>query len=148
MKHLLEKLDDFYQNFTPASLEKLGDIYASDIEFSDPIHAVIGLDNLRQYFAASMNGLHSCHFDFVRTSTAGNTSYIEWVMHYQHQRLHGGAALQLKGVSVVDVGSSANSAECKVIRQCDYYDMGAMLYEHVPVLGHVVKSLKRRVAST
>ncbi len=33
----------------------------------------------------------------------------------------------------------------KVYRHRDYFDAGAMLYEHLPVLGRVVSWLKRRV---
>jgi hypothetical protein len=35
----------------------------------------------------------------------------------------------------------------KIIRQRDYYDAGQMIYEHLPLLGWVVRGIKRRVGA-
>ena len=35
----------------------------------------------------------------------------------------------------------------KVYYQQDQYDLGAMIYEHIPVIGPVVRFLKRRLGN-
>ena len=33
----------------------------------------------------------------------------------------------------------------KIREQRDYYDLGAMLYEHVPLVGYVIDKIKQRL---
>jgi hypothetical protein len=42
---------------------------------------------------------------------------------------------------MVEVGND------RVVLQRDYYDAGEMIYEHLPLLGWAVRSVKRRVRS-
>ena len=39
---------DFYNEMTPAKLDRLGDIYGPGVEFHDPIHNASGLSQLRE----------------------------------------------------------------------------------------------------
>ena len=34
----------------------------------------------------------------------------------------------------------------KIIYHKDYYDLGEMVYEHIPLLGSIIKMIKRRLA--
>ena len=63
-------------------------------------------------------------------------------MHYSHPRIRRGAALVLEGTSLLQHDSE------KVSYQQDYYDLGAMLYEHLPMMGPAIRLLKKRLVST
>jgi hypothetical protein len=60
-------------------------------------------------------------------------------MSYRHPRLAGGQC---------DSSQRLLALCCwrdKVYRHRDYFDAGALLYEHLPVLGRVIAWLKRRM---
>ena len=46
---------------------------------------------------------------------------------------------------VVATGPGSKSEDGKVIYQRDFLDVGAMIYEHVPLLGKVIRYLKQRM---
>lgn len=140
MSRSFERFINFYSEFTPESLHLLPDIYAQDVVFKDPVHEVNGVAQLSAYFASSMQNLDYCRFEFTEHFAGNNSGYAEWKMHYQHPRINSGKPLCLKGVTVV-------AMDDKIVSHRDYYDMGELLYEHIPLLGAMVKKLKHRVSS-
>ena len=42
-------------------------------------------------------------------------------------------------------GVSLLRLDKKIIEHHDYYDLGAMVYEHIPLFGGVVKGVKKRI---
>ncbi len=139
MTQVFEKVIDFYGSFSQESLGQLAEIYHKDVVFEDPIAKIDGLEAVKMHFEATMQGLKHCEFEIIRSQNGGVLSYLEWNMHYSHPRLRSGRSLTLSGISVLQ-------AEEKVISHRDYYDMGQMLYENVPILGSVTKVLKNNLS--
>lgn len=140
---LLGNVQALYQRFDPALIDALDQIYSDDVVFEDPLHRVEGLPALRRYFAGLVEGLDECRFDFTDClnepdSEQGGQAVLFWTMHYRHRKLKGGAPLSL-------LGSSHLKFTDRVTYHRDYFDAGAMLYEHVPVLGFVIRTLKARL---
>jgi hypothetical protein len=143
MEHL-QQFESFYSDFKAADLARLGNLYGPQILFRDPVHELSGLTALETYFAASQAAVAECRFEFLdRIVSASDTPSLKccyrWRMHYSHPRLKGGAKMELMGASVLHLQEKIQFHE-------DFYDMGAMLYEQVPLLGGAVRWLKNRVA--
>ena len=129
-----------YQKLSINNLELLGRIYHKDITFEDPIHKVEGLDNLSQYFENLYKNLTSCEFVIEQVIVQGSSAAIYWKMTYQHAKLN-------KGKTVTVFGNSHIKAEQdKVIYHRDFLDLGAMLYEQIPVLGKLIRWVKLQAA--
>ena len=45
----------------------------------------------------------------------------------------------------LDGASHLRLADNRIAYQRDYYDLGAMLYEHIPLLGGAVRAVKARL---
>lgn len=140
----LAHFESFYSDFKSADMAQIGRLYATDVVFRDPVHELSGLVELATYFAASQSAVAECRFEFLdRIVGAADLMPLKccyrWRMHYRHPRLQGGAQIELMGASVLHL-------EGKIVFHEDFYDMGAMLYEQVPLLGSVVRWLKNRVA--
>ena len=71
-----------------------------------------------------------------------NEAAIYWNMSYQHPRLNGGKIVNVQG------SSHLKGCDDKVIFHRDYIDLGAMLYEQVPLLGRIIRFLKRRATNS
>ncbi|MGH1439720.1 MAG: nuclear transport factor 2 family protein [Cellvibrionaceae bacterium] len=128
----------FYQQFDQHSLDLLGDIYSENVTFSDPVHMIQGLQVLKSYFEGMCGNLSHCRFEFIDEVVGENNACFKWEMHYSHPSLKSNAPLKLIGATFIEYSDKIDAHE-------DFYDMGAMLYEHLPVLGSAVRLVKSRI---
>jgi hypothetical protein len=129
-----------YQTLSTDNLYLLSSIYHQDVVFIDPIHELEGFDNLYGYFKSLYENLSSCEFVINNIIEQENQAAIYWTMSYQHPKLN-------KGYFVTVMGSShIKGHEDKVIYHRDYLDLGSMLYEQLPILGRLIKFIKRKAA--
>ncbi len=140
-------MSDFLRRFAQAfatldkhNLHLLDSLYSKDIVFTDPLHEVHGLTPLHRLFRASCTVMSascaststaSTRWPKAKVTCAGKSSFC-------HPRLAKGKVIRVEGCSHL-------MWRDKVYRHRDYFDAGAMLYEHLPVFGRVISWLKRRV---
>jgi hypothetical protein len=121
------------------NLQRLGELYTDDVRFTDPLHKVQGLGQLHDYFVELYANVNELRFDFHGFDQIGEgEGYLRWVMSYRHPRLAGGRLIRVDGCSHLRWRD-------KVYCHRDYFDAGAMLYEHLPILGRAIAWLKRRM---
>ena len=138
MKDFLE----IFKSLSSENLHRLAEIYTDDIRFVDPAHEINGLDNLRSYFEKLYANATSVDFDFHEPMRLEQRGYVQWIMHFSHPRLQSGRVIEVPGSSFLHFSDSD-----KVFHHRDYFDLGSMLYQHLPVLGGVVRSINRRLGS-
>lgn len=136
---MIEKLTHFYRSLTKESLSDLPLIYSNNVSFVDPIGKHEGLPTLSNYFQALLENTTLCTFEIQEANQVKNSIYLVWEMHYAHPKLAKGKTLMLEGMSRLTVEQD------KVVFQQDYYDLGAMLYEHIPLLGSLLRTIKKRI---
>ena len=103
-------------------------------------HHVQGLPAFQDYIANLYANVTDCRFQFGQPQGDLQLMYVDWQMQFIHPRLAGGQAISVPGVSQLQWQDG------KVLKHRDFFDGGAVLYEHVPVLGQVIRLLKRRMA--
>ncbi len=135
---LLQHFKRFYEDMKQTSYVKLGDIYADDIIFCDPVHRVQGLANVMAYLESSAENLQQCRFEYLDELVGENVAYIKWNMHYLHPKVSP-QVQTLRGITHLHFDE-------KVTYHEDVYDMGALVYEHIPLIGFATKAIKRRIA--
>ena len=142
MKLIIEQFKRCYGDFLALDLDDLSVLYAETVSFVDPIHRLEGLSDMCAYFEHSRQGLNYCYFDFDADllDTHSKHAALQWVMRFSHPRLAKGREQCLPGVSWLTI-------EDKIVMHRDYYDLGDMLYEPIPVLGWVVKAIKARLGA-
>ncbi len=141
----MNRLDDFlavYNRLTIDNLDLLDRIYSADIEFCDPAHEIRGLEALRRYFAELYRNVDSIGFSFNRRHRVDSEAYLSWRMSFRHPKLARGRTIEVDGLSYLQFDDTG-----KVSYHRDYFDLGAMLYEHLPLLGRLVKTIKRRLGT-
>jgi esterase/lipase superfamily enzyme len=136
---LLERFKDNFRDLQKADWSQLGQFYADDIVFKDPVHELRGLVILEDYFTSLCADLQDCRFEYLDQVVSENSAYLKWIMHFRHPRL-GDEMIDVRGVSHLRWDEKIEFHE-------DFYDMGAMLYERLPVLGNVTRWLRLRLAS-
>jgi limonene-1,2-epoxide hydrolase len=137
---IVEQFKAAFRTLSSQTIVQLPSIYRDDIVFVDPVHRVHGLPELQCYFTTQMENLARCEFAYDAQTITADSACICWNMHFQHPALKRGASLSLRGISRI-------CFDDRIYYHEDFYDLGAMLYEHVPVLGCATRYLKRRLAS-
>jgi len=135
----IERFKQLYQTFDDDTLAHLHTIYSPSVVFKDPVHQLEGIIALSEYFSGFCNPETKCQFEFINQIVAEDQAFFQWTMHYQHRSLNAGAALNLNGGTLIKFNS-------KIIYHEDFYDMGAMVYQHLPVIGWAIKKINARIA--
>lgn len=136
---LIERFKAFYLDVKHPKLDKIDDVYTEDVLFKDPVHELRGAENLHAYLSEMCVNVHSGRFEYLDQIVSDNTAYIKWNMHFKHPKL-GNKTITVRGISQVQFNERIYFHE-------DVYDLGQLIYEHVPLLGTVVKGLKKRLAN-
>ena len=138
----LDKFKSLYDSLDRNTLSRdlLAEVYSEDIVFEDSLHKVEGLDALYDYFVKMYENVQSIQFEWQDIALNESGGFIRWVMTFRHPRLKKGMGIEVVGVSFL------KSRDGKIVEHRDFFDAGEMLYEQVPALGAVIRTLKKRVA--
>ncbi|RTE87322.1 MULTISPECIES: nuclear transport factor 2 family protein [Gammaproteobacteria] len=137
---IIELIKAFYADLSVDSLSMLPDIYDVNIIFQDPVQKVEGLDALKSYFQHGLANAKRCTFDIQETTVVKNTVFLVWTMTLEHPKLNGGKFFSIDGTSRL----ITNDNGTKVVFHRDYFDLGAMLYEQIPIVSSVIRAIKKR----
>lgn len=137
---LTQFIELYRRDLAGVDMSIIADIYSDDIEFVDPAHSIYGIQALVSYFNNMMKELTYCRFDIREVHELEGSATLCWTMTLSHPKLKRGKLIAVEGMTLVRFGN-------KIDYHRDYFDLGAMLYEHVPLLGRAVKFLKKGLAS-
>ncbi|GGD11542.1 nuclear transport factor 2 family protein [Halopseudomonas salina] len=130
-----------FASLDKTNLSRVGEIYTPDVHFTDPLHEVHGLRAMQAYFGELYANVEDLQFEFHQCqSVTEGQGLLRWTMTYRHPRLAGGGPISVEGCSCIYFRDDL------VYRHIDYFDAGALLYEHVPLLGKIIRWLKGRLA--
>ncbi|MGB7801726.1 nuclear transport factor 2 family protein [Buttiauxella sp.] len=141
MPSVIDRFIDYYARLDNQPPTALAALYHQDAQLIDPFGEHKGLFAIQRYFIHLLLNVDHCHFAIEAPVRDDSRFAVSWTMSWSHPRIAGGKTLSLPGCSMADIDNDL------IVLQRDYYDAGAMIYEHVPLLGFAVRSVKRRVRS-
>lgn len=133
-----EKFQYVFEKLSKDSMHLIPEFYAEDVEFVDPVGKIKGSKNITKYYENMYKNVKSIKFEFSNFVESGDMVVGVWKMTLVTDKLNGGEPIAVDGNSVIKFKDG------KAIYHRDYFDMGAFVYENVPVLGFVVKKIKDR----
>ena len=134
----VERLSEFYESLTEERLAGLHDLYHEDAHFRDPFNDVRGVPAIEAIFRHMFAQTDAPGFEVLHWAERDDRAYLQWRFRFGSR-----SALAkrycIEGVSEVEFG-----ADGRVVRHLDYWDPAAGLYEQLPLLGRLLKWLRRR----
>ncbi len=130
---------EVYQKLDKQNLHLLEEIYHPDVVFEDAAHRLEGRAALSNYFRALYANVVRCDFVFDEQQQVGDVGFLTWKMELVHSKLQNGAPVLVNGASHLKFSQG------QVIYHRDYFDLGEMLYENLPLLGSLIKIVKQRL---
>ncbi|MBQ0960105.1 nuclear transport factor 2 family protein [Ideonella sp. 4Y11] len=136
----MSPLDDlvmFYEQLQPADLARLPQLYAADARFKDPFNEVQGIAAIEAVFEHMFRRLQGPRFVVTERVDGGEQAFLTWDFlftlpgEHTERRIRGATHLRF-------------DAEGRVTLHRDYWDAAEELYEQLPLLGALMRWLKRR----
>lgn len=133
-EHSLQPLLGWYARLTPASLAEIDNFYAADAHFRDPFNDVCGVASIRAIFEHMFTVTQAPRFVFVEQLQQGNQAFVTWRFDCEIKR----RLWQIEGSTYLVFG-----VDGRVVEHRDYWDAAEQLYEKLPLIGGVLRLLKR-----
>ncbi|TSE35418.1 nuclear transport factor 2 family protein [Tepidimonas charontis] len=130
----------FFETLTPAALGQLDRIYTEGARFHDPFHSVQGLPAIRAIFEHMYGQLDAPRFVVRERLGDARQAFLIWDFFFyfrgqrRERRIHGSTHLRF-------------APDGRIREHRDYWDAAQEFYEQWPVLGALMRWLRRRVAA-
>ena len=137
----IQRVIDAFEQLSPAALAELGSLYTEDARFKDPFNEAQGTAPIRAVFEHMYVALREPRFVVHAAVAQGDECFLTWDFLFRFRR--GDAALQrVRGATHLRLASDGRIAEHR-----DYWDVAEELYEKLPLVGSLMRWLKRRASS-
>jgi steroid delta-isomerase len=114
-------------------------LFAPDARFRDPFNDVRGIAAIRSVFAHMYETIERPRFAVLHRATAGDTGYLKW-------RFTG--AVRGRDLDFVGLSEVRFNPQGLVTEHLDYWDSGTLVYGRVPLLGALVRAIRRRISAS
>lgn len=137
----LDKYARFIGSLSRESLETLPDFVMPDVHFRDPFNEVVGADKMAEIFVHMFDTVGDVRFEILHSALAsapdGDTGMLYW-------RLH--STLRKKPWSFEGMSRVQFNANGQVVSHFDHWDAAREFYEHFPVIGWALSSIRNKIA--
>lgn len=139
----VEFCEVFFNTLTKDTLDILKKFYHHEAVLEDPIGKHQNLDKITRYYKLMYQNIKMIRFDFEKGISHGNTICLFWEMNFKNSKLKSGELVKVKGCSKIVFDPNTQL----VMYHRDYFDMGAMVYEHLPIYGYITRKIKKSFKS-
>lgn len=134
------RLVDAYERLTPERLPELLALYDDTAAFKDPFNDVRGRAAIGHIFRQMFEELREPRFAVQVAASEGEHAFLTWELHFKRQG--SGQAMAIRGASHIHYSPAG-----LVRMHRDYWDAAEELYAKLPLLGLLMRALKRRLAT-
>ena len=133
---------EFFENLSPADVATIGQFYAPQARFKDPFNEVQGVPAIQGIFSHMFEALEQPRFIVTGRVVQGQQCFLTWDFLFAFQNFHKGVTQTVRGASHLVLDEQG-----LVTLHRDYWDAAEELYEKLPLVGSLMRWLKRRANS-
>ena len=133
------RIVQLFEGLTRADLVRLVRFYAPDATFKDPFNAVQGVEAVRRVFGHMFDTLDEPRFVVHDIVVQGDQCFLSWDFEFGLRR-RAARRMRIHGASHLRLG-----ADGRIACHRDYWDAAEELYEKLPLLGALMRWLRRRL---
>ena len=123
----------FFETLTQAGLADLDRFVVPEVRFVDPFNDVTGVEGMRRVLGRMFVDLPDARFR-VSDVAVGQAAYLRWSF--------AGGRWAIEGMSEVHFAGDGRAR-----LHVDHWDAAGQLYARIPVLGWVLRAVRRRVGT-
>lgn len=131
----------FFERIAPGDVARIDTVYANGAYFRDPFNEVAGTAAIARVYGKMFEHLDDVRFTVLETIVDSGGAMLTWDMTYrvkawrpqETQRIHGATHLKF-------------AADGRIAYHRDYWDAANELYAKLPLIGPVMRYLRKRLA--
>lgn len=143
MKHEadLQRTVHFFETFSIDMLDQLDSVYAADALFKDPFNEVRGLAAITRIYRHMFDQVEGPRFAITKHLMQDDHAFLTWDFQFRMKRFTR-TEHRIRGASHLRFNNDG-----RIILHRDYWDAAEELYEKIPLLGGLMRILKRSAAA-
>lgn len=130
---------DWFEAMTPSTLNEIETVYGSQAYFRDPFNDVSDAQAIRAIYAHMFENLQSPRFVITSVIEQDRAVFLAWQFKFAWRARE----FDIPGATQFCLDESG-----LIIEHQDYWDVAHGLYEKLPVIGSILKRLRRAMATT
>ena len=136
----LARYVQLFETISPAALATLDEYFAPDARFSDPFNDVHGVPAIQHIFARMFETCLDVKFDVTHSFLHQDRAVLAWTMSFRpNVALLRKQCWEIPGTSLLHF-----AADGRVLEHVDYWDSGSYFYARLPIVGAIVRMLRKR----
>ncbi|MEO6287479.1 MAG: nuclear transport factor 2 family protein [Dyadobacter sp.] len=133
---IIEKFKKHFECLQPVDISHLEDFYAHSIEFKDPVRTLRGIEEVSKYNRKFNANLTRGSYKFTHQSILHDKAYLSWELELEFRIPR--RAISVSGITVLHCIE-------KIVSHRNYYDAGELYYENLPIVGPLIRQIKRQL---
>lgn len=129
----------FFEGLSPETLPGLRRLVAPDVQFRDPLHEGRGVDAMQRGLKALLDNVDDTRFAIRGIATTERTAFIAWTLTFRRKSRR--SLWTITGVSEVRL-----DPQDRVSNHVNHWDSGGQIYEHIPMLGGLMRTIRRQIS--
>jgi hypothetical protein len=134
---LIKEIIKRFEGLSLDTVDHLIDLYSTDAFFKDPFNEVNGQRNIKKIFVHMFEQVDQPKFIVITEISNANQACLTWEFRFRfrdelHQQV-------IRGCSWLRIGNSL------IIEHRDYWDAAEELYEKLPLIGSLMRFLKKKL---
>lgn len=134
----LSRAVTFFESISPQTLANIGEVYANDAFFKDPFNEVRGLEAIGHIYTHMFEQVDNPRFVVTLSVLEGEHAFLTWDFLFRMRRFSTEEQC-VRGATHIRLDANG-----RIAMHRDYWDVAEELYEKLPVLGGLMRLLKRR----
>ena len=135
----IARLVTCFETLTPHNAAELLRFYDANARFKDPFNEVQGVTAIQRIYAHMFVALEAPRFVVTGQVVEGAQCFLTWEFHFRFKNSSRAEQETIRGGSHL-----LFSGEGLILVHRDYWDAAEELYEKLPVLGGLMRWLKKR----
>ena len=117
--------------------EQIAKTYAEKIFFNDTLVTIHDRQNLLKYLKQTQQNINAMKFEVLSVQDNGKDAYVRWLMKTRFKLIGQDVDSQSIGLSHLRF-----NADNQIIMHQDYWDSTQGFYQHLPIIGGVLRWIK------
>jgi len=134
----VQRVIEFFEGLQASDVQRMTRYYAADAHFKDPFNEVHSCTDIERVFAHMFKSLDGPRFVIRDVMLQGDQCFLSWDFHFRMKRF-------ARDEQLIRGGSHLRFApDGRIAMHRDYWDAAEELYEKLPLLGSLMRWLRRR----
>jgi steroid Delta-isomerase len=138
----VDRVAELFEHLSRERLPELAALYTEGARFKDPFNEVFGTAAITHIFEHMFENLHEPRFVVTQRIVDGAQVFLVWEMHFRFKRFDTVTPQVIRGGSHLTLAEDGRVQDHR-----DYWDAAEELYEKLPVVGGLMRWLKKRAVT-